>query len=71
MISNLDSLSKANAPYLYQQLGCKTAVGMPFKDIATVDSIFLSSLPSPDDSEKLLSLKRLQVSERASLVTRV
>ena len=33
---------------------------MPFKDIATSDSIFLKSLPSSDDRQKNLALKRLQ-----------
>ena len=34
----------AAEPALYSALGCKTAVGMPFKDIATVDSVLLDKV---------------------------
>mmetsp|Transcript_26439 Transcript_26439/g.36368 ORF Transcript_26439/g.36368 Transcript_26439/m.36368 type:complete len:629 (-) Transcript_26439:305-2191(-) len=44
--------------YLYQALGCKTAVGMPFKDIATADSILMREVPT--DAPARLALKRLQ-----------
>lgn len=45
---------------LYKALGTKTVVGMPFKDIATSDSIFLSSVPRKDDATARRVLKRLQ-----------
>mmetsp|Transcript_21128 Transcript_21128/g.55135 ORF Transcript_21128/g.55135 Transcript_21128/m.55135 type:complete len:725 (+) Transcript_21128:116-2290(+) len=43
---------------LYQKLGMKTAVGMPFKDVASSDSIVLSEVPS--DKTQLRTLSRLQ-----------
>ena len=52
-------LSSDNVQYLYKELGCKTAVGMPFKDIATVDSIMMNELPEVDDKDARLALKRL------------
>ena len=45
---------------LYYDLGCKTAVGMPFKDLATSDSIFLRQVPGADAKNERLALKRLQ-----------
>jgi (E)-4-hydroxy-3-methylbut-2-enyl-diphosphate synthase len=54
-----EMFSKENAPYLYQELGCKTAVGMPFKDIATVDSILLREVPPSTDSDARAALRRL------------
>lgn len=45
---------------LYTALGCKTAVGFPFKDIATVDSIVLDAPPTADDADARLTLRRLQ-----------
>ena len=54
-----DMLTKENIPYLYAGLGCKVAVGMPFKDIATSDSIFLSSVPPTSDSDARTALQRL------------
>ena len=55
----LDMLTKENIPYLYAGLGCKTAVGMPFKDIATSDSIFLRKVPPSTDSDGRTALRRL------------
>lgn len=55
----LDMLTKENIPYLYAGLGCKTAVGMPFKDIATSDSIFLRKVPPSSDSVARTALRRL------------
>merc|ERR1719171_2058860 len=43
---------------LYAKLGMKTAVGMPFKDVASSDSIVLSEVPS--DKTQLRTLSRLQ-----------
>jgi (E)-4-hydroxy-3-methylbut-2-enyl-diphosphate synthase len=48
----------AAEPALYSALGCKTAVGMPFKDIATVDSVLLDKAPT--DEAALKVLRRLQ-----------
>jgi (E)-4-hydroxy-3-methylbut-2-enyl-diphosphate synthase len=52
-------LSPENAQYLYQELGCKLAVGMPFKDIATSDSILMRSLPPSSDVAARRALNRL------------
>jgi len=52
-------LSEGNAPYLYKELGFKTAVGMPFKDIATADSIFMRTLPSAEDTNARAALRRM------------
>ena len=54
----LEQLAQPDA--LYAALGCKTAVGMPFKDIATSDSIFLRKVPAKDAKKERLSLRRLQ-----------
>eukprot|EP00543_Licmophora_paradoxa_P005058 CAMPEP_0202445012 /NCGR_PEP_ID=MMETSP1360-20130828/3895_1 /ASSEMBLY_ACC=CAM_ASM_000848 /TAXON_ID=515479 /ORGANISM="Licmophora paradoxa, Strain CCMP2313" /LENGTH=721 /DNA_ID=CAMNT_0049061133 /DNA_START=125 /DNA_END=2290 /DNA_ORIENTATION=+ len=54
-----EMLSKENVQYLYQELGCKTAVGMPFKDIATSDSIFMRELPPSSDTDARTALRRL------------
>ena len=55
----LDMFSKENIPYLYAGLGCKTAVGFPFKDIATSDSIFMRKVPPTSDSAARTALRRL------------
>jgi len=52
-------LSQDSAPYLYKELGYKTAVGMPFKDIATSDSIFMRTLPAVDDTNARTALRRM------------
>lgn len=52
-------LSQDSAPYLYKELGFKTAVGMPFKDIATSDSIFMRTLPAADDTNARTALRRM------------
>jgi len=54
-----EMLSEDNVQYLYQQLGCKTAVGMPFKDVATSDSIFMRTVPSEEDTAARTALRRL------------
>lgn len=46
---------------MYQALGAKLVVGMPFKDIATSDSIFLRELPAHDNAKGQRALRRLQV----------
>eukprot|EP00887_Chlorella_sp_A99_P004201 scaffold15.g4201.t1 len=45
---------------LYRRLGCKLAVGMPFKDIATSDSVLMYQLPGPHDAGGRRALRRLQ-----------
>ena len=54
-----EMFAKENIPYLYAGLGCKTAVGMPFKDIATADSIFMRTVPPTSDSDARTALRRL------------
>jgi len=54
-----EMFTKENIPYLYSELGCKTAVGMPFKDIATSDSIFMRTVPPSSDSDARTALRRL------------
>ncbi|CAN1346459.1 4-hydroxy-3-methylbut-2-en-1-yl diphosphate synthase (ferredoxin), chloroplastic [Linum perenne] len=54
------SLDQLKAPeLLYKSLAAKLIVGMPFKDLATVDSILLRKLPPVDDIDARLALKRL------------
>ncbi|XP_042477001.1 4-hydroxy-3-methylbut-2-en-1-yl diphosphate synthase (ferredoxin), chloroplastic-like [Macadamia integrifolia] len=54
------SLDQLKSPeILYKSLATKLVVGMPFKDLATVDSILLRELPSVEDSKARLALKRL------------
>ncbi|CAN8244353.1 unnamed protein product [Cochlearia groenlandica] len=54
------SLDQLKAPeLLYRSLATKLVVGMPFKDLATVDSILLRALPPVDDHVARLALKRL------------
>lgn len=54
----LDELKNPDA--FYRALGSKMVVGMPFKDIATSDSIFMPELPAVDDKAARKVLKRLQ-----------
>lgn len=54
-----EMLKEGNVQYLYQDLGCKTAVGMPFKDIATSDSIFMRTIPPSSDTKARTGLRRL------------
>mmetsp|Transcript_20845 Transcript_20845/g.29262 ORF Transcript_20845/g.29262 Transcript_20845/m.29262 type:complete len:115 (+) Transcript_20845:624-968(+) len=62
-------LTQENIPYLYAGLGCKTAVGMSFNNIATSDSIFLRQLPPSTDTAARTALRRL-VEVNAVLVVR-
>lgn len=59
MVVQPEMFNKENSQYLYQQLGCKTAVGMPFKDIATVDSIFMKTIPPSSNTEARAAIRRL------------
>ena len=54
-----EMFSKENVQYLYKDLGCKTAVGMPFKDVATSDSIFMRTVPPSSDTEARTAIRRL------------
>lgn len=49
----------------HTKLGFKTAVGMPFKDIATSDSIYLEEAPGLDDKAARTTLRRMQEVRRA------
>lgn len=49
------------------QLGFKTAVGMPFKDIATTDSVYLEQVPAADDKNARTSLRRMQEVKRSRI----
>ncbi|CAA2965693.1 4-hydroxy-3-methylbut-2-en-1-yl diphosphate synthase (ferredoxin), chloroplastic [Olea europaea subsp. europaea] len=54
------SLDQLKAPeLLYKSLAAKLVIGMPFKDLATVDSILLRELPPSDDKDARLALQRL------------
>ena len=45
----------------YKRLGAKLVVGMPFKDIATSDTLLMHTVPPKDDVAGRRALKRLQV----------
>eukprot|EP00262_Sarcandra_glabra_P007287 TRINITY_DN19_c0_g1_i1.p1 TRINITY_DN19_c0_g1~~TRINITY_DN19_c0_g1_i1.p1 ORF type:complete len:746 (-),score=162.74 TRINITY_DN19_c0_g1_i1:436-2673(-) len=54
------SLNQLKTPeLLYKSLAAKLVVGMPFKDLATVDSILVRELPPVEDVDARLALKRL------------
>jgi (E)-4-hydroxy-3-methylbut-2-enyl-diphosphate synthase len=63
---NLSELSQPEQ--LYRRLGTKLAVGMPFKDIATSDSILIYDLPPSSDVAGRRALRRLQESGVNELV---
>jgi len=54
-----EMFNKENAQYLYKDLGCKTAVGMPFKDIASSDSILMRTIPPSSDKAARTAINRL------------
>lgn len=54
-----EMFKEGNIQYLYQDLGCKTAVGMPFKDIATSDSLFMRTVPPSTDNAARTGIRRL------------
>lgn len=45
---------------LYRRLGAKLVVGMPFKDLATSDSIIMYEVPEASDTAGRRALRRLQ-----------
>ncbi|KAI7740796.1 hypothetical protein M8C21_018415 [Ambrosia artemisiifolia] len=54
------TLDQLKTPELfYRSLAAKLVLGMPFKDLATVDSILLRELPPANDKDARLALKRL------------
>jgi (E)-4-hydroxy-3-methylbut-2-enyl-diphosphate synthase len=50
----------ASEDAFYRDLGTKLAVGMPLRDIATADSVFLREIPAATDEKALRSIRRLQ-----------
>lgn len=44
---------------MYRKLGAKLVVGMPFKDLATSDTLLLQKLPTDEEGRRALT--RLQV----------
>eukprot|EP00210_Caulerpa_lentillifera_P008348 g7962.t1 len=55
---SLDELKDAGS--LYKGLGAKIALGLPFKDIATSDTLLMHEVPETEDSASRKTLKRLQ-----------
>ena len=49
-----------NPAALYAELGRKTVVGLPFKDISTTDTLLLRTVPAADDATARQTIKRLQ-----------
>lgn len=55
------SLQDLEAPeQLYRKLGAKLVVGMPFKDLATSDTLYMAQVPPSSDTNARRALKRLQ-----------
>lgn len=59
ILTHSQMLKQENVQYLYQELGCKLAVGMPFKDIATVDSLLMRTFPPSSAVAERTHLRRL------------
>lgn len=55
---SLEDIKQADK--FYRNLGTKSVVGMPFKDMVTSDSIYLSKVPAKDDTAARKTLKRIQ-----------
>ena len=56
---SVQDLSK-NAEAIYRSLGAKLVVGMPFKDLATSDSLVLDGVPAEGDAAAARAVARLQ-----------
>jgi hypothetical protein len=56
---------------MYRKLGAKLVVGMPFKDLATSDTLILPEVPSSSQPETRRALARLQVGVGQGLGFRV
>jgi len=50
-----------NPEQMYRKLGAKMVVGMPFKDQATSDTLYMLQIPPSSDKNGRRALKRLQV----------
>ena len=59
VLSTIDGAMLAEPQTLYKALGAKTVVGLPFKDIATSDSYLLRQVPTEDEAEASLTIRRL------------
>ncbi|BBN11194.1 (E)-4-hydroxy-3-methylbut-2-enyl-diphosphate synthase [Marchantia polymorpha subsp. ruderalis] len=57
MSVSLEQLKNPEA--LYRALSTKLIIGMPYKDLATVDTIFMRELPPVEDKGARLAVKRL------------
>jgi (E)-4-hydroxy-3-methylbut-2-enyl-diphosphate synthase len=62
VLSAISLKQLAQPELLFRDLGAKLAVGMPFKDIATSDSLLLREVPPVADAAARLALRRLQES---------
>jgi (E)-4-hydroxy-3-methylbut-2-enyl-diphosphate synthase len=60
VLSAVTPAQLASEDPFYRDLGAKLAVGMPLRDIATSDSIFLREIPAADDEKANRSIRRLQ-----------
>jgi len=60
VISSVTPAMLASEDKFYADLGAKLAVGMPLRDIATSDSIFLREIPAATDDKANRSIRRLQ-----------
>lgn len=60
VISAVTPAMLASEDAFYRDLGTKLAVGMPLRDIATADSVFLREIPAATDEKALRSIRRLQ-----------
>ena len=60
VFSVITAADLAEPEAMYRKLGCKLAVGMPFKDIATADTIIMYDPPSASDVDACRALRRLQ-----------
>lgn len=50
----------ADADKMYRSLGCKMSMGLPFRDIATADTLYLPEVPAVDDKAARKTFKRVQ-----------
>lgn len=60
VFSVLDAEALDAPEALYRDLGTKLVLGLPFKDIATSDSVLMTTMPDPTDAERVRALRRLQ-----------
>jgi len=59
VLSTISTASLSSPDQLYADLGCKTVVGLPFKDISTTDALLLREPPAADDAAARQTLKRM------------